>query len=53
MFILSQRLVQHVVHLVHAELLLEAADGGVLVDLDVLDTNHLSEVFPVLLVDVV
>ena len=34
---LAKRLVQHVVHFVHAELFLELADGGVLVDVNHLD----------------
>jgi hypothetical protein len=51
--LLSQCLAKHVVHLVVAELLLEVADGGLLVDLDVLDAYDLCEIFPVLLVDVV
>ena len=49
----NEIIAQHVVHLVVAELLLEVADGGLLVDLDVLDAYDLSEIFPVLLVDVV
>ena len=45
--VLAKRLVQHVVHFVHAELFLELADGGVLVDVNHLDTGYLSVVFPV------
>ena len=50
---LSQRLVEHVVNLVVAELLLEAADSCVLVDVDELNTQDLAEVLPVLSSDVV
>ena len=50
---LLQRLVQHEVDLVVAEGLLEVGNVRLLVDLDVLDANHLGEVLPVLLVDVV
>ena len=51
--ILLQGFVQHVVHLVVLELLLEVVGTRLLVDLDILDADHFSEVFPVLLVDVV
>ena len=51
--ILLKRFIQHVVHLVVLQLLLELVGLGVLVDLDVLNAHHLSEVFPVLLGDVV
>ncbi len=51
--VLTQCLVKHVVHLVVAECLLEVGDVGLLVDLDILDAQHLGEVLPVLLVDVV
>ena len=50
---LSQRFVEHEVDLVVAEGLLEVGDGGLLVDADILDAEHLGEVLPVLLVDVV
>ena len=50
---LSQRLVEHVVNLVVAELLLEAADSCVLVDVDELNTENLAEVYPVLSSDIV
>ena len=50
---LLQSFVQHEVYLVVAEGLLELAGLRVLVDLDILDADHLSEVFPVLLGDVV
>ena len=50
---LLQSFVEHEIHFVVAESLLEVGDVGLLVDLDVLDANHLGEVLPVLLVDVV
>ena len=51
--ILLQRLVQHEVDLVVAQGLLEVGDVGILVNLDILDAQHLGKVLPVLLVDVV
>ena len=50
---LLQSLVQHEVYFVVAKLLLEVGDVGLLVDLNILDANHLCEVLPVLLVDIV
>ena len=50
---LLKRFVQHEVHFVVAECLFEIIGVGVLVDLDILDAQHLGEVLPVLLSDVV
>ena len=50
---LLQGFIQHEVDFVVLELLLEVVEVRLLVDLDVLDANHLGEVLPVLLVDVV
>ena len=50
---LLQSLVQHVVHFVVLQLLLELVGLGVLVDLNVLDAKHLGKVFPVLFGNVV
>ena len=50
---LHQRFIQHVVDFVVAQRLLEVVRVGLLVNLDVLDAQHLGEVLPVLLGDVV
>ena len=50
---LSQRLAQHIINLIIAELLLEAADSSVLINVYKLDVEYLAEVFPVLGSDVV
>ena len=50
---LLQCLVQHVIYLIHLEVVLELADSSVLVNLHILNAKHLCEVLPVLLGDVV
>ena len=46
--LLAKCFVQHIIHFVHTEFLLELADGGVFVDVYHFDTGDFGVVFPIL-----